>query len=431
MLLKTTPTLKKPHGLAADHRIRSETDRRFDMDLTLTAEDEAFRQEVRAFIAAEYPQSLRDALADGAAPTRENFDAWMKILAKKAWLAASWPKEDGGPGWSLLQQQIFRDELENADTIRTASMGIAMCGPVIRHFGTPEQKERFLPPMLKAESWWCQGFSEPGAGSDLASLRTRAERVTGDDGKEYYRVNGQKTWTTFGQFADWGFFLVRTDPAAKKQKGISFLLIDMSSPGIEVRPIETLGGDREVNEVWLQDVMVPIENRIHDENEGWTCAKFLLEHERSAIADVSRTKSRVKKLRALADERRDEHGSILSDVPAFRRKLAQLEIELLALETTNFRALTEASLGKNPGPLMSMLKTRGSEIAQSTLQLTQEAAGPYGMITGGQESGGNQPIGPRTGVRAADHYLNSRKLSIYGGSNEIQLTIIAKTALGL
>lgn len=401
------------------------------MDLTTTAEEEAFRQEIRAFIAAEYPQSLRDALANGAAPTRENFDTWMKILARKGWLAASWPKESGGPGWTLTQQQIFRDELEDADTVRTQSMGIAMCGPVIRQFGTPEQKERFLPPMLNADSWWCQGFSEPGAGSDLASLRTRAERVTGDDGKQYYRVNGQKTWTTLGQHADWGFFLVRTDPTAKKQKGISFLLIDMASPGIEVRPIETLGGDLEVNEVWLEDVMVPVENRVHDENEGWTCAKFLLEHERSTIADVSRTKSRVKKLRALADERRDESGNLLSDAPAFRRKIAQLEIELLALETTNLRALTEASLGKDPGPLMSMLKTRGSEIAQSALQLTHEAAGLYGMITPGPGSGGNQPIGPRKGVRAADHYLNSRKLSIYGGSNEIQLTIIAKTALGL
>ncbi|WP_189622452.1 acyl-CoA dehydrogenase family protein [Novosphingobium colocasiae] len=401
------------------------------MDVSFTAEEEAFRREIRAFIAAEYPQSLRDALANGAEPTRENYLTWMRILAKKGWLAASWPKEYGGPGWSLTQQQIFRDELEDADTIRTASMGIAMCGPVIRQFGTAEQKARFLPPMVNAESWWCQGFSEPGAGSDLASIRTRAERVVGDDGKEYYRVNGQKTWTTLAQHADWGFFLVRTDPDAKKQKGISFLLIDMASPGIQVRPIETLGGDREVNEVWLEDVMVPIENRVHDENEGWTCAKFLLEHERSAIADVSRTKRRVKNLRALADERHDERGSVMSDAPAFRRKIAQLEIELIALEATNFRALTDASNGRDPGPLMSMLKTRGSEIAQSTFELTQEAAGPYGMVTPAPESGGIQPIGPRTGVRAADHYLNSRKLSIYGGSNEIQLTIIAKTALSL
>lgn len=401
------------------------------MDLTLTAEDEAFRQEVRAFIAAEYPQSLRDTLASGAEPTREDYLSWMRILAKKGWLAASWPKEYGGTGWSLTQQHIFKTELEDADTIRTFSMGIAMCGPVIQKFGTPEQKARFIPPMVRAESWWCQGFSEPGAGSDLASLRTRAERVTGGDGKEYYRVNGQKTWTTLAQHADWGFFLVRTDPAAKKQKGISFLLIDMSSPGIHIRPIETLGGDREVNEVWLEDVMVPIENRIHEENEGWTCAKYLLEHERLNIADVGRTKSRVKKLRALVDEQRDESGLLLADTPAFRRKVAQLEIELLALEYTNFRALTEASLGRDPGPLMSLLKTRGSEISQGASELTLEAAGPYGLVTPGHAPSSNQPIGPRKAVRAADTYLNSRKLSIYGGSNEIQLTIIAKTALGL
>jgi alkylation response protein AidB-like acyl-CoA dehydrogenase len=402
------------------------------MDLHFSPEDEAFREEVSRFVTDEYPAHLREKTARGEEYSREDYMCWMRILAKKGWLGSSWPKEYGGTGWNLTQRHIFREVLEAADTIRIFSMGISMCGPVIQRFGTAEQKARFLPPMVKAESWWCQGFSEPGAGSDLASLRTTAVRFTADDGQEYYRVNGQKTWTTLAQHADWGFFLVRTDSTGKKQDGISFLLIDMASPGVSVRPIETLGGDWEVNEVWLDDVIVPIENRIHDEHKGWTCAKYLLQHERSNLAEVSRSKNRVKKLRALATEQRDENGTPLIETPTFRRKIAQLEIELLALEVSDQRGLAATNAGYDTVPLMSMLKTCGSRIAQRATELTLEAAGPHGMVDYRSLPVGDEaPIGSLRTKRAADTYLNTRKASIYGGSNEIQLEIIAKRGLGL
>jgi alkylation response protein AidB-like acyl-CoA dehydrogenase len=402
------------------------------MDLHFSAEDEAFREEVECFVASEYPRYLREKTARGEEYSREDYMCWMRILARKGWLASSWPKEHGGTGWNLTQRHIFREVLEAAGTIRIFSMGISMCGPVIQRFGTPEQKARFLPPMVRAESWWCQGFSEPGAGSDLASLRTSAVRFTANDGKEYYRVNGQKTWTTLAQHADWGFYLVRTDSSGKKQEGISFLLIDMASPGVSVRPIETLGGDWEVNEVWLDDVIVPIENRIHEENQGWTCAKYLLQHERSNLAEVSRSKGRVNKLRSLAAEQRDENGVPLIEVPAFRRKIAQLEIELMALEISDQRGLAATNAGLDTVPLMSMLKTRGSQIAQRATELALEAAGPHGLVDYRSLAADDQgPVGPLRTIRAADTYLNTRKASIYGGSNEIQLDIIAKRGLGL
>lgn len=403
------------------------------MDPIFTSGDEDFRREVADFIAREYPQYLRDKTSNNEEYSREDYMVWMRILAGKGWLGSSWPTEYGGTGWTLTQRHIFREELEAADTIRVFSMGVSMCGPVIQHFGTPEQKARFLPPIIRAESWWCQGFSEPGAGSDLASLRTTAERFRGDDGKEYYRVNGQKTWTTYAQHADWGFFLVRTDATVKKQEGISFLLIDMTSPGLTVRPIETLGGDLEVNEIWLDDVIVPVENRIHDENKGWTCAKYLLQHERSNLAEVSRSKNRVKKLRALATERTDGHGARLIDTPALRRQIAQLEIELMALEVSDLRVLAAINAGQDATPLLSLLKTRGTRIAQRAMELTMEAAGPHGLIDhdGKPPASDGGMAGPRRARRAADHYLNMRKASIYGGSNEIQMEIIAKRALGL
>lgn len=403
------------------------------MDLSFTAEEENFREEVRAFVAARYPQHLHKKAAAGMPYEREDYVSWMQILAEKGWLAWSWAENEGGPGWSLTQRHIFRDELENAGTIPIFSMGVAMCGPVIQRFGTSEQKARFLPPILRAESWWCQGFSEPGAGSDLASLRTRADRVTGEDGRGYYRVNGQKIWTTLAQHADWGFFLVRTDPTAKKHEGISFLLIDMAVPGITVRPIETLGGEIEVNEIWLEDVMVPVENLIHDENKGWECALYLLQHERLNIAEVSRSKRRLQKLRQLASQQRGEDGVTVVMNAAFRRKIAQLEVELLALEYSNLRALAAVGQGRDPGPLMSMLKTRGSQIAQLATELALEVAGPYGFVdqAASPPTGTNSPAGPPGARRVADMYLNQRKASIYGGSNEIQLSIIAKAALGL
>ncbi|MFZ4608120.1 MAG: acyl-CoA dehydrogenase family protein, partial [Caulobacter sp.] len=254
------------------------------MNLEFSPEDLAFRDEVRTFIEQNYPESLRGKQDEGDELSKEDFLAWHKVLAKKGWVAPSWPKEWGGTDWTSTQKYIFSEETARADAIAVLPFGVAMVAPVIYTFGTKEQKERFLPAIYNGEEWWCQGYSEPGAGSDLASLKTKAERITGDDGKEYYLVNGQKTWTTLAQHADWGFFLVRTDPTAKIQSGISFLLIDMKTPGIEVRRITTLEGGHEVNEVWLENVKVPVENRVFEENQGWTCAKFLLAHERTGIA---------------------------------------------------------------------------------------------------------------------------------------------------
>ncbi|HYE45039.1 MAG TPA: acyl-CoA dehydrogenase family protein, partial [Caulobacter sp.] len=279
-----------------------------------------------------------------------------------------------------------------------------------------------------------QGYSEPGAGSDLASLKTRAERITGDDGKEYYLVNGQKTWTTLGQYADWGFFLVRTDPDAKKQEGISFLLIDMKSPGITVRPIITMDGSHEVNEVWLENVKVPVENRVYEENKGWTCAKFLLAHERSGIAGVARSKRGVERIRQMAGTELGDDGQALIKDADFKRKVAELEIDLTALEFTELRVLASESAGKGPGPESSLLKIKGTEIQQRLTELALEAAGHYGApyFRGFPNDGDNMhPIGPDHAHRTAPNYFNTRKTSIYGGSNEIQRNIIAKMVLGL
>ena len=304
-----------------------------------------------------------------------------------------------------------------------------MLAPVIYTFGTEEQKAKFLPDIRDGKIWWCQGYSEPGAGSDLASLKTRAERVT-EDGKEYYIVNGQKTWTTLGQHADWGFFLVRTDPDSKPQAGISFLLIDMKTPGITVRPIITLEGDHEVNDVFLDNVKVPVENRVFHENQGWTCAKALLAHERSGIAGVARSKRGLERVREMAStELADAGGALLAD-PFFKRKVAELEIDLTALEFTELRTLAGESSGKGPGTESSILKIKGTEIQQRLQELALEAAGHYGAPFLG-EGGHNSGVGPLHSIDTAGDYFNGRKTSIYGGSNEIQRNIIAKMVLGL
>ena len=295
------------------------------MNLDYSADDVSFRKEVRDFIAANYPPDLRAKQESGAELGKEDFLAWHRILAKKGWVAPAWPKEYGGPGWNPIQKFICAEEMASAGTVPILPFGIAMVAPVIQAFGTPEQKAKFLPPTHDGDIWWCQGYSEPGAGSDLASLTTRAVRE-GD----HYIVNGQKTWTTLAQHADWGFFLVRTDPAAKKQEGISFLLIDMKSPGVTVRPIITLDGAHEVNEVWLENVRVPVENRVYKENEGWTCAKFLLAHERTGIAGVARSKRGLEKLRAIAANE-TQNGRPLADDLFFGRRMAELEIDLMAL----------------------------------------------------------------------------------------------------
>ncbi|WP_448577551.1 acyl-CoA dehydrogenase family protein [Thermaurantiacus sp.] len=399
------------------------------MDLAFSAEEIAFRNEVRAFIETHYPAALRGKQDEGEELGKEDMLSWHRILAAKGWVAPAWPKEYGGPGWNATQRYIFSEELARADTIPVLPFGINMVGPVIYTFGTPEQKARFLPRILSGDDWWCQGYSEPGAGSDLASLRTRAER----DG-DFYIVNGQKTWTTLAQHADWGFFLVRTDPSAKPQEGISFLLIDMKSPGITVRPIITLGGEHEVNEVWLENVRVPVENRIYEENKGWTCAKFLLAHERTGIAGVARSKRGIERLKGIASAEVDGNGQPLIENPFFRRKVADLECDLTALEFTELRTLAGEASGRGPGPESSLLKVKGTEIQQRITELVLEAVGHYGAPYFRQfpADGSNEyPIGPEHAHRAAPTYFNMRKTSIYGGSNEIQRNIISKMVLGL
>ncbi|WP_225206564.1 acyl-CoA dehydrogenase family protein [Novosphingobium huizhouense] len=399
------------------------------MDLEFSAEEIAFRDEVRAFIAENYPAELRGKQDEGDDLTKEDFLSWHRVLAKKGWIAPAWPVEYGGPGWTATQRYIWSEETARADCIRIMPFGITMVGPVIYTFGTPEQKARFLPRILSGEDWWCQGYSEPGAGSDLASLRTRA--VLSDDGTHYI-VNGQKTWTTMAQHADWGFFLVRTNPDAKQQEGISFLLIDMKSPGITVRPIITLGGEHEVNEVFLEDVKVPVENRIYEENKGWTCAKFLLAHERAGIAGVAASKRGIEKIRDIAMTEMDGEKPLLAN-PFYRRKVAELEMDLTALEFTELRTLANEASGKGSGAEANVLKIKGSEIQQRITELVLEAAGHYGApyFRGFGEGDNEHPIGPEWANRAAPSYYNMRKTTIYGGSNEVQRNIIAKMVLGL
>ncbi|WP_395615534.1 acyl-CoA dehydrogenase family protein [Sphingorhabdus sp.] len=397
------------------------------MQLEFSPAEIAFQKEVRNFIAENYPENLRSVQDEGHDLSKEDFLSWHRILAKKGWIAPAWPVEYGGTGWTATERFIWSEELAAADCVGTMPFGLSMVGPVIYTFGTPEQKAKFLPGILSGDDWWCQGYSEPGAGSDLASLRTKAVR-DGDD----YIVNGQKTWTTMAQHADWGFFLVRTDADAKAQEGISFLLIDMKSPGVTVRPIITLGGEHEVNEVWLEDVRVPVANRVYEENKGWTCAKFLLAHERTGIAAVARSKRGVEKIKAIARTEQDGDRPLIAN-PFFKRKISELEIDLTALEFTELRSLAGEAAGKGPGPESSLLKIKGSEIQQRITELALEAVGHYGApyFRGFGEGDNEHPIGPDYAHRAAPTYFNTRKTTIYGGSNEIQRNIIAKMVLGI
>ena len=397
------------------------------MDMEFSAEDLAFQQEVRTFITENYPESLRAVQAEGEEMSKEDFLVWHKILAKKGWAAPAWPVEYGGTGWTPTQRFIWSEETAAADCVRLMPFGLAMVGPVIYTFGTAEQKAKFLPRIISGEDWWCQGYSEPGAGSDLASLRTTAVRE-GDD----YIVNGQKTWTTMAQHADWGFFLVRTDKDAKAQEGISFLLIDMKTPGVTVRPIITLGGEHEVNEVWLENVRVPAENLVYQENKGWTCAKFLLAHERTGIAGVASSKRGIEKVKEIARTEMDGEKPLLANA-FFKRKVAELETDLTALEFTELRSLAGPNADKGPGAESSLMKIKGSEIQQRLTELTLEAVGHYGApyFRGFGASDNEHPIGPDYAHRAAPVYFNARKTTIYGGSNEIQRNIIAKMVLGI
>ncbi|WP_084419866.1 acyl-CoA dehydrogenase family protein [Henriciella litoralis] len=398
------------------------------MNLEFTPEEVAFRKEVRAFIEENYPEKLRGVGAREDL-SKEDMLAWHQILGKKGWSVAAWPEKYGGTGWTSTQRYIWSEENARMDTIMPLPFGVSMVGPVIYTFASQELKDEHLPGIRSGEVWWCQGYSEPGAGSDLASVKTTAVR----DGDEYV-INGQKTWTTLAQHADWGFFLCRTDPtAAKPQEGISFILVDMKTPGIEVKPIKTIDGGHEVNEVWLTDVRVPVTNLVGEENKGWTYAKFLLAHERSGIAGVARSKRGVEKLRKIASTELLEGKPLIKD-DEFLRKISQLEIDLTALEFTELRTLASEAAGKGPGPESSILKVKGTEIQQRLTELTLEAVGMYGhpYFRGFPEDGSNEfPIGPDYAHQAAPTYFNMRKTSIYGGSNEIQRNIITKMILGL
>ncbi len=399
------------------------------MDLNFTPDEIAFRDEVRAFLAAKLPEDLSTRVKAGLAIRAEDFRRWQKILFEQGWAAPTWPKRFGGTGWSTVQQHIFEEESAMAGAPRTLPFGLRMVGPVIMAFGNEEQQRRFLPRILDAEDWWCQGYSEPGAGSDLASLKTRAERQ-GD----FYIVNGQKTWNTLGQHANWIFCLVRTDPnASKPQQGISFLVIDMKTPGISVRPIITLDGAHEVNEVWFENVKVPIGNRIGEENKGWTYAKFLLGHERTSIAGIGSSKRELGRLKAIARQE-IKNGRPLIEDPLFAARLAQIEIDLMALEITNLRALSQESVNHAPGPEASVLKVKGTEIQQALTELMMYAVGPYALPferASAEEGDLRSAAGPDYAAPLAAAYLNARKVTIYGGSNEIQRNIIAQMILGL
>ena len=399
------------------------------MDLRYTAEEMAFRAEVRTFFAAVLPGAIRRKLVEGRPVGKDDLVAWTRILNAKGWAVPHWPVEWGGTGWSPIQQYIFQDEMQQAPAPQPLPFGVNMVGPVIYTFGTEAQKRRFLPRIANLDDWWCQGFSEPGAGSDLASLRTTAKR----DGPSYV-VNGQKTWTTLAQHADWIFCLVRTDGEAKKQEGISFLLIDMRTPGITVRPIETIDGGHEINEVFFDEVEVPAENLVGAENKGWDYAKFLLGSERVGIARIGMSKERLRRIKELA--RIERVGGVpLIETTRFREKLAAVEIELRALEITQLRVVAgerHRASGK-PDPASSILKIKGSELQQATTELLMDVVGPYALpYLPREDEGRNEPaIGPDWASTIAPTYFNYRKVSIYGGSNEIQKNIIAKAILGL
>ena len=398
------------------------------MDLRFTDDELRFRDEVRAFMRAALPTSIRRKMVEGRHLEKDDIVRWQRILNEKGWAVPHWPAEWGGQDWTPVQQYIFQDELQQTPAPAPLPFGVAMVGPVIIAFGSEAQKRRFLPRIANLDDWWCQGFSEPGAGSDLASLKTAAKRE-GD----HYIVNGQKIWTTMAQHADWIFCLVRTDNQGKKQEGITFLLIDMRTKGIAVRPIVTIDGGREVNEVFFDDVKVPVENRVGAENKGWDYAKFLLGNERSGIARVGYSKERIRRIRELASLTRDGGRPLIED-ERFRERLAALEVELKALELTQLRVVAgERNRDpKKPDPYSSMLKIKGAEIQQAVSELLLDIVGPYALPYAPDEEGSNEPpVGPDWAAPIAPTYFNWRKISIYGGSNEIQKNIIAKAILGL
>ncbi len=400
------------------------------MNVSFTTDELAFRDEVRAFFRDEFPRDILD-MQDQAIPlARDDVVRWHKCMYDKGWAAPNWPEEYGGTGWSPVQKYIFANEQAGANAPDFLAFGINMVGPIIYTFGSEEQKRRFLPDILQFNTWWCQGYSEAGSGSDLASLKTRADL----DGNHYI-VNGTKTWTTLGQFADWIFCLVRTNTdVSRRQEGISFILIDMNQPGVTVKPIVLMDGEAEVNEIHFDNVAVPVENLVGEEGKGWTYGKILLQHERTNIAGVARSRNRL--MRFKAQTAKSIRGAApLADNRVFMRKVAATEVELKALEYTELRTLASISSGEAPGPESSILKVAGTELTQRIDALIVEAAGYYALpYVRDQHSPDFPPdrrIGSGTETTAILQYLNNRKVSIFGGSNEIQKNIIAKHVLGL
>jgi alkylation response protein AidB-like acyl-CoA dehydrogenase len=393
------------------------------MDLAFTTEEENFRQEVRSWVHAHLPKDIAHKVHNALHLTREDMQNWAKILGKKGWLGHAWPIQFGGPGWNAVQKHLFEEECALAGAPRVIPFGPVMVAPVIMAFGTPEQQKRHLPGIASGDVWWSQGYSEPGAGSDLASLKCKAERV-GDK----FIVNGQKTWTTLGQYGEWIFCLVRTSSDGKPQTGISFLLIDMASKGVSVRPIKLLDGECEVNEVWFDNVEVPAENLVGEENKGWSYAKYLLAHERTNIADVNRSKRELERLKKIA-----KLEGVYNDT-RFKDEISKLEVDVVALEMMVLRVLSAEKAGKQSLDIAGLLKIRGSEIQQRYSELMMLAAGPYAvpLLHEAMEAGwqGDYPGSAVHCAPLASTYFNMRKTTIYGGSNEVQRNIVSQVVLG-
>ncbi|MBA3771871.1 MAG: acyl-CoA dehydrogenase family protein [Ramlibacter sp.] len=392
------------------------------MDLAFTPEEQKFREDVRSWVRANLPREISHKVHNALRLTRDDMQQWARILGKKGWLGYGWPEQFGGPGWNAVQKHLFEEECALAGAPRIVPFGPVMVAPVIMAFGSPEQQKRFLPGIATGEVWWSQGYSEPGSGSDLASVKTRAER-RGDK----YIVNGQKTWTTLAQYGDWIFCLVRTSTEGKPQTGISFLLIDMKSPGVSVRPIIMLDGEHEVNEVFFDNVEVPAENLVGEENKGWTYAKHLLSHERTNIADVNRAKRELERLKRIA-----KAEGVYED-RRLRDEIAKLDVDVVALEMLVLRVLSAEKSGKNSLDIAGLLKIKGSEIQQRYSELMMLAAGPYALpfIPEAMEAGWQGDyVGAAHCAPLASTYFNLRKTTIYGGSNEVQRNIVAQTVLG-
>jgi alkylation response protein AidB-like acyl-CoA dehydrogenase len=391
------------------------------MDLAFTPEEQQFREDIRAWVSTNLPADIAHKVHNALHLTREDMQRWAQILGKKGWLGHGWPKEFGGPGWNSVQKHLFEEECALAGAPRVVPFGPVMVAPVIMAFGSPEQQKRFLPGIADGSVWWSQGYSEPGSGSDLASVKTRAER----QGNQYI-VNGQKTWTTLGQYGEWIFCLVRTSTEGKPQTGISFLLIDMKSPGVTVRPIIMLDGGHEVNEVFFYNVEVPADNLIGEENKGWTYAKHLLSHERTNIADVNRAKRELERLKRIA-----KAEGVWQDT-RFRDEIAKLEVDVVALEMMVLRVLAAEKSGKNSLDIAGLLKIRGSEIQQRYSELMMLAAGPSALplIREAMEAGWQGDQATALCAPLASTYFNLRKTTIYGGSNEVQRNIVAQVVLG-